>query len=45
MVLENNRLAIKDKGDGIEEAYLPYIFDRFYKSRSEQNKVGTGLGL
>lgn len=45
MVLENNRLSVKDMGDGIEEAYLPYIFDRFYKSRSEQNKVGTGLGL
>ena len=45
MVLENNRLLVKDKGAGIEEAYLPYIFDRFYKARSEQNKEGTGLGL
>ena len=45
MVLENNKLFIKDNGSGIEAAYLPYIFDRFYKARSEQNKEGTGLGL
>jgi len=45
LVLENNRLYIKDQGIGIEAENLPYIFDRFYKSRSEKNKTGTGLGL
>ncbi len=39
------RIEIKDCGCGIEDEHLPYIFDRFYKSRSEQNKTGTGLGL
>lgn len=24
---------------------VPYIFDRFYKESSEQNKNGSGLGL
>ncbi len=45
MILEDHKLLIKDQGEGIEENYLPYIFERFYKSRSEQNKEGTGLGL
>lgn len=45
IVLENNKLFIKDTGVGIKEGDLPYIFDRFQKSRSEENKTGTGLGL
>ena len=40
-----NIITIKDQGCGISEDDLPYLFDRFYKSRSEQNKTGTGLGL
>lgn len=43
--LENNILKIKDYGIGIPPNELPYIFDRFHKSRNEQNKEGTGLGL
>ncbi|MEA5136164.1 MAG: HAMP domain-containing sensor histidine kinase [Candidatus Fimivivens sp.] len=38
-------LSVCDEGPGIEEKDLPYIFERFYKQRSEQNKSGTGLGL
>ncbi len=45
VVLEDRELYIKDNGIGISKEHLPYIFDRFYKSRSEQNKTGTGLGL
>lgn len=45
IVLENGRLSIKDNGVGISAEDLPYIFERFYKSRSEKNKIGTGLGL
>lgn len=45
IVLENDRLYIKDNGVGISAEHLPYIFERFYKSRSEENKTGTGLGL
>ena len=36
---------IQDSGIGIEEKDLPHIFDRFYKTHGEHNKVGTGLGL
>lgn len=45
VVWDNNILTIRDYGIGIPKEDLPYIFDRFYKSRSEQNKTGTGLGL
>lgn len=38
-------LSVRDNGPGITENDLPYIFERFYKQRSEQNKHGTGLGL
>lgn len=43
--LKDRVISIIDNGIGIEPQDLPYIFDRFYKSRSEQNKSGTGLGL
>ena len=38
---------ISNVGTGIDEADLPYIFDRFYKSDKSRNreKSGAGLGL
>lgn len=42
---EENSITIKDYGLGIPADEIPYIFDRFRKSRSEANKEGTGLGL
>lgn len=38
-------LCIRDKGKGIPQEDLPYIFDRFYKTKSPDNQAGTGLGL
>lgn len=38
-------LSIRDEGPGIAPQYLPNIFDRFFKTTSEENKTGTGLGL
>jgi len=39
------RIAIADKGEGIAEAYLPFIFERFYRVPGERTVPGTGLGL
>lgn len=38
-------IVISDYGKGIPESDIPYIFERFYKEQSGQNKSGTGLGL
>lgn len=37
--------SVKDYGKGIEEKYLPRIFDRYFKVPGGQVGGGTGLGL
>ncbi len=39
------RVEVEDHGPGIAAADLPFIFDRYYRSRSDAGKQGTGLGL
>ena len=45
----NDHIAIEvaDTGNGISSADLPYVYDRFYKGKSETGvaKEGIGLGL
>jgi len=45
-IREQNRIAIivADNGPGVKEAELPYIFDKFYRTK-EAPPGGTGLGL
>ena len=40
-------VSVFNEGQGIADADMPYIFDRFYKSDKSRglNKSGTGLGL
>ena len=38
-------VEVEDHGPGISAEDLPYIFDRYYRSRSDAGKQGTGLGL
>ncbi len=45
VALRSGVLTVTNTGKGIDSSELPYIFDRFYRSRSETNKNGTGLGL
>lgn len=42
---KNIRISIRDEGVGISEEELPYIFEKFYKSKLRQNAKGSGLGL
>lgn len=39
------RCEVTDHGLGIDEADLPHIFDKYYRSRADTGKPGTGLGL
>ncbi len=38
-------VSIRDEGIGISKEELPFIFDKFYKSKLRMNAKGTGLGL
>lgn len=38
------RFSVRDTGQGIPEADLPHIFDRFWQAQSS-NRAGIGLGL
>ena len=44
---ENVRIEVEDKGEGINEKEIPYIWDRYYKSDKTHKRavVGTGIGL
>lgn len=41
----DDTVVVSDEGPGIDEADLPHIFDRFYRSDRARNTPGTGLGL
>ncbi len=45
--LQRNKVEfiVKDNGRGIEEKYLPRIFDRYFKVPGSHDRNGTGLGL
>ena len=40
-------VSVYNEGQGISDADLPYVFERFYKSDKSRglNKTGVGLGL
>jgi len=44
-VRDKIEIIIRDHGVGISKEELPFIFDKFYKSKLRQNAKGTGLGL
>ena len=39
------RILVKDTGAGIPRKDLSHIFDRFYQVKSEEDKIGSGIGL
>jgi two-component system, OmpR family, sensor histidine kinase MprB len=38
-------IVVRDHGPGIDDADLPYVFDRFYRGASSRGQQGSGLGL
>ncbi|HEX7555643.1 MAG TPA: HAMP domain-containing sensor histidine kinase, partial [Leptolinea sp.] len=42
---EKSEISFTDQGSGIPESYLPFIFDRFFRSPDTPTVHGSGLGL
>ncbi len=38
-------LTVRDNGEGIAEAHLPFIFDRFYRAPGPSTGAGLGLAI
>jgi two-component system sensor histidine kinase MprB len=45
VTVRDGEVVVRDHGPGIEEADLPHVFDRFYRSRAARGLPGSGLGL
>jgi two-component system sensor histidine kinase MprB len=45
VVLRDGELSVCDEGPGIDEADLPHVFDRFWRSPEARAQPGSGLGL
>lgn len=43
--VDDGTVTVRDHGPGIDDADLPYVFDRFYRSASARTMPGSGLGL
>jgi len=43
--VDGGTVAVRDHGPGIAEEDLPFVFDRFYRSRAARTLPGSGLGL
>jgi two-component system sensor histidine kinase MprB len=43
--LHGGTLEVRDHGPGIDDADLPYVFERFYRGAGARERPGSGLGL
>jgi two-component system, OmpR family, sensor histidine kinase MprB len=43
--VRDGEVTVRDHGPGIDEADLPFVFDRFYRAPSARGLPGSGLGL
>jgi len=45
VVVDRNGVRVRDHGTGIDDADLPYVFDRFFRGANSRHRQGSGLGL
>jgi len=45
VTVSDGELTVRDHGPGIDEADLPFVFDRFYRAPAARGMPGSGLGL
>ena len=45
VTVADGEVVVRDEGQGIDDADLPYVFDRFYRSAEARSMPGSGLGL
>jgi two-component system sensor histidine kinase MprB len=45
VVVHDGEVAVRDRGPGIADEDVPFIFDRFYRASSARSMPGSGLGL
>jgi two-component system, OmpR family, sensor histidine kinase MprB len=43
--VKDGEVVVRDHGPGIDDADLPFVFDRFYRASSARGMPGSGLGL
>jgi two-component system sensor histidine kinase MprB len=43
--VHDGTVSVRDHGPGIDDEDLPFVFDRFYRSRAARGLPGSGLGL
>ncbi len=45
VIVDQRGVQVRDHGTGIEQADLPYVFDRFFRGANSRHRQGSGLGL
>jgi two-component system sensor histidine kinase MprB len=43
--VDRGGVQVRDHGSGVDEADLPYVFDRFFRGTNSRGRQGSGLGL
>ncbi|HEY2006196.1 MAG TPA: ATP-binding protein, partial [Solirubrobacteraceae bacterium] len=44
LTVDRDGVEVRDHGPGVDEADLPYVFDRFFRGTGARGRQGSGLG-